>query len=672
MSLKNVAAALVTRLRNDARGTRILAEWLGDGGQPVTFERAEKRARTCAAGDGGKRCPHNKVMTRRLENSVAQEILKHEEIRHTVELRTSQDSNLNNCEACGCYLKLKVWVPIKHIPDEGDKFPAFCWQVTERNERLEIPIPQLSPARPPTNVPVAPAIRIRREDAFGDVIQASILATKLWELGYDVWWRCSDATRPALLHHPHITGFIMGKDEPVDVNLDKTYEGNLERNRKDLGTLFLEAADHQLKRGGFMIPSRYNRVPILALTEAELNEMRHKLKGFDGRIVSYVPRSNAWPSRTIAPESVAVSSTLIDASVIWAYPGDPPEGSRMHKIEIRSFRHLMALIALSDVVVTPDTGPLHIAAAFNRPIVVVEQAIAANLRLTLQTDWTSVNAPVSCIRCGEFTCPISPARPPCQKVPPELIAATVNTKLAAIDGRSVSVIIPVYKLDPRLLRCLSDIRPQPQVTEIIIAMDGGQKFDSPGCTVVDGPGTRTGYGKTCMRGAHASKGAFLLFLNDDCYLKPGALAAMMETMERGPRVGVVGAQLWYPDGTLQHGGTQRRCGDVGFGHIDWHARKPSLIGEHSMEFVTFAAALVRRSVFYAVRGFDEEYDCYCEDSDFCLKVKQAGYEIIYNANAVGIHDESQTTSPMKAELSASGERVFRRRWARYFEHNPAA
>lgn len=666
--MSNAAAALVLRLRNDARGTRILADWLGEGGHPVSFERAENRARTCTSGDGGRRCPNNKAMTRRIENSIAQEILKREEIRHTVELRTSQDSNLHNCDACGCYLKLKVWVPIKHIPDEGDKFPAFCWQTTERNEvapRLTAP----TPPEPPTNVPVAPTVRIRREDAFGDVIQASILATKLWELGYDVWWRCSDATRPALLHHPHITGFIMGKDEPVDVNLDKTYEGNLERNRKDLGTLFLEAAEHQLKRGGFMVPGKYNRVPVLALTEAELNEMRQKLKCFEGRIVSYVPRSHAWPSRTISQESVAVSSTLINADVVWAYPGDPPPGAKMHKIEIRSFRHLMALIALSDVVVTPDTGPLHIAAAFNRPIVIIEQAIAAGLRLSLQTDWTAVNAPVACIRCGEFTCPISPARPPCQDVPPALIADAVNTKLAAIGGRSVSVIIPVYKADPRLQRCLTAVRKQ--ATEIIIALDGALTLDAPGCTVVPAPGVRTGYGKTCMRGAHASTGSFLLFLNDDCYLKPGALAAMLDTMERGPKVGVVGAQLWYPDGTIQHGGTQRRTGDVGFGHIDWRMRKASLKGEHSMEFVTFAAALVRRSVFYGVRGFDEEYDCYCEDSDFCLKVKQAGYDVVYNANAVGIHDESQTTSPMKAELSASGERVFRRRWARYFEHNPA-
>lgn len=227
--LLSQAAKLVSRLKNDLRGVAILNDWLGEGGSPVDHDRAERRANTCAG------CPNNRPVTKRIENTVAEAIRKQEEVRHSVELRTSHDSNLHNCQACGCYLKLKVWVPLKHIPDESDKFPPFCWIRTER----DIPPP---PEVPPTPVsPVRPIVRIRRENAFGDTIQATILASKLWQIGYDVMWRCSDAVRPALLNHPHITGFIYDKAAAVDVDLDKTYEGNLERKTKDLGTLFLEA-----------------------------------------------------------------------------------------------------------------------------------------------------------------------------------------------------------------------------------------------------------------------------------------------------------------------------------------------------------------------------------------------------------------------------------------------
>lgn len=661
MSLRSQAAKLVDRLRNDVRGTAILADWLGSGGDPVDHVTANGRAAICSG------CPNNKPLTKRIENNVAEAIRKQEEIRHAVELRTSHDGNLHNCSICSCYLKLKVWVPIKHIPKD-DKFPAFCW--IRKEHATPIPPAPVPVAEPAAAEPARPSIRVRRENAFGDTIQATILATKLWERGYDVWWRCADAVRPALLHHPHIAGFLTDRDGQVDVDLDKTYEGNIERTRKDLATLFLEASDHQLRSIRVAAVDHANRVPHLALTEAEVDTMRARCK-FAGKLVAFVPRSGFWPSRTIDSDSLAQASALIKGTAVWAFQGSAPKG-RFHELGIKTFRELMALIYCADVVVTPDTGPLHVAAAFNKPIVLVEQAIAGTLRLSYQTDWTAVHAPLDCIRCGDFTCHIDKDKPPCQKVPPELIADAVNKKLAALDGDTVSAIIPVYKNHPRLKRCLDAAAPQ--CHQMVVALDGDTKwhktaeYSAP--SFIESPGTRTGFGKTCMRGAHASTGSFLLFLNDDCYMKPGCVQAMLDTMKKHPKCAVVGAQLWYPDGTLQHGGTMRMNGDVGFGHRDWKRRTASLQGEHEMEFVTFACALVRRSAFYGVRGFDEDFDTYCEDSDLCIRLRQAGWQVFYNADAKAIHDESQTTAPMKAQLHQAAQKIFVRKHQRYFQHNP--
>lgn len=639
MSLRNLAAELVDRVRSDLKATAILAEWLGDGGIPVTPQDAERRASVCVS------CKFNRPRTTKIENSIAEAIRRHDGLRNQVHLRTGKDTQLHNCEVCKCYLKLKVWVPLQHLND--DTMPDHCWVTKER------PKPR-------------PIVRIRREDAFGDVIQASILATKMWELGYDVHWRCSDATRPALTGHPHISRFITDKTEHVDVNLDNTYEENMERKNKDLATLFIEASEHQLKRGGFPVPVKHNLIPFLKVTYNELEEMKKRLDGVPRPWISMVQRSNFWPSRTVNIKSIIDSSDSIIGSVIWASQGESPYIG-IHGVKLKTFRELMALIAVSDIIVTPDTGPLHVAAAFNKPIVLLEQSIPGALRLSDQTDWTAVHAPLTCIRCGDFTCGIDKEHPPCQDIPAELIANAVNQKIETMSNPSVSVIIPVHKITNRLSRCINSIFKQ--VDEVIVSLDGDAKLGPQEFNVIPSTGTRTGFGATCMRGARQSIGKYLLFLNDDCYLNQDAVLHMVSSIEKR-NVAVVGAQLWYPDGTLQHGGTTRYEGDIGFGHIDCKKRTPTLRGEHDMEFVTFAAALVRRDVFYSVRGFDEEYDCYNDDSDLCLKIKEAGYRVVYNSNAIGIHDESQTTGPIKAKLASYGDAIFRRKWSPYFQKHP--
>jgi len=661
--VKHAAAVLADRVRRDAKAVGILIEWLGSGGEPVPFDLANNRASACL------RCPKNKPNTQRVENSAAEIIRRHDMIRNATQLRTNHDTKLHNCEVCGCYLKLKVWVPLEHIPDESEKFPDNCW-IKQEFDALKNP----KEPTPTQSLPIAPStrkiIKIKREAAFGDVIQASITATKLHDLGYQVWWRSNEVSESVLHNHPHIDRFIQDKNEPVDVNLDATYENNLERKSKSLARMFIEASDHQLKKIGVAPLTRFNTVPTLALTEGEIEVMRKRLESIPRPIVTYIPKSGFWKARQINPTVVNQSASQIKGSVVWGFPSKAPSSAFFDIEGPKTFRELMALVYHSDLVVTPDTGPLHVAAAFNRPIVVVEQCIRSDLRLTMQSDWKAVHAPLKCVPCGEFICPIDKDKPPCQNVPAELISEAANRTLETIKGDTVSAIIPVYKEHTRLDRCIAAAFTQ--CKEVIVALDGTAQYqENKQIIVAKSTGERTGFGKTCMRGAHQSNGSFILFLNDDCYLKPGCVEAMVKTMKRDPKVAVVGAQLWYPDGTIQHGGTFRNNGDIGFGHRDWKKKVPSLQGEHEMEFVTFACALVRRSAFYQVRGFDEEFDTYCEDSDLCLRLKQAGWKIIYNANAKAIHDESQTTAPMKSQLHNAALNVFERKWTRYFHHNPA-
>ena len=166
--------------------------------------------------------------------------------------------------------------------------------------------------------------------------------------------------------------------------------------------------------------------------------------------------------------------------------------------------------------------------------------------------------------------------------------------------------------------------------------------------------------------ARFSTGEFLLFLNDDCYLDPGAVEAMRKVFD-DPKVGAVGCKTRYPNGKLYFAGAHRPKGCTSFGHI----QDDRFTAPMEMEFVNFAAAMVRRKAFFGVGGFDERYDCYAEDADLCVRLRLAGWRIVYEPRATGIHDESQTTSATKWKMLEESNKLFVKRWGEMLLKTPA-
>lgn len=124
------AAVAVRRLK---AGTAALAEWLGEGGQPVAPELAEGRAVICAT------CPQNTLgdFTRWFTVPASEGIRKLVEARTDLKLATSQDDKLGVCEACLCPLKLKVHVPManieKHLTEDvRTRLDPRCWMLKEK------------------------------------------------------------------------------------------------------------------------------------------------------------------------------------------------------------------------------------------------------------------------------------------------------------------------------------------------------------------------------------------------------------------------------------------------------------------------------------------------------------------------------------------------------------
>lgn len=148
--------------------------------------------------------------------------------------------------------------------------------------------------------------------------------------------------------------------------------------------------------------------------------------------------------------------------------------------------------------------------------------------------------------------------------------------------------------------------------------------------------------------ATQARGEHFLFLNNDTeVISVEWIEAMLEHSQR-PEIGVVGAKLLYADNTIQHAGVVVGMGGVaGHGHLFLPKDNPGYFGRpqlvQRLSAVTFACAMVRRDVFEQVGGLNEvDLKIAFNDVDFCLRVREAGYQVIYTPYAVLYHYESKS------------------------------
>jgi hypothetical protein len=171
-----------------------------------------------------------------------------------------------------------------------------------------------------------------------------------------------------------------------------------------------------------------------------------------------------------------------------------------------------------------------------------------------------------------------------------------------------------------------------------------------------------GFGAACNRGARGSSADFLLFLNPDTVLLPGALAAPVALLAQPEHrnTGVVGIQLvdergrahrsctWFPTPRMffsQMLGLNHLLPRRFPGHFmdDWDHGTTRRV-----DHVMGAFYLIRRSVFQEVNGFDERFFVYLEDLDLSLRTRRAGWEIVFLASARVYHRSGGTSEQVKA------------------------
>ncbi len=172
-------------------------------------------------------------------------------------------------------------------------------------------------------------------------------------------------------------------------------------------------------------------------------------------------------------------------------------------------------------------------------------------------------------------------------------------------------------------------------------------------------------------GATFAKGEYILLLNNDTeIINEDCLEQLLGYCMRSD-VGAVGARMYYEDDTIQHAGVV-----IGFGGIAGHCfvLQPRgttgychrIICAQDYSAVTAACMMVKRSAFDQVGGLTEELAVAFNDIDFCMKLRSAGYLIVYNPYAELYHYESKSRgledTPEKVARFNKEIQIFERRW----------
>ena len=181
------------------------------------------------------------------------------------------------------------------------------------------------------------------------------------------------------------------------------------------------------------------------------------------------------------------------------------------------------------------------------------------------------------------------------------------------------------------------------------------------------------------RAAREARGEILLLLNNDIdTIQPDWLSEMVSHVVR-PEVGAVGAKLLYKDERVQHAGLVLQ-GASGLHHQFRFADRLDVgpAGElaltRAVSAVTGACLAVRRSVFFAVGGLDENLRVAFNDVDLCMRLGDHGYRIVWTPFAELFHLEGASRgyddTPEKQGLAAAEFRYFRRRWGSLLDTDP--
>ena len=246
----------------------------------------------------------------------------------------------------------------------------------------------------------------------------------------------------------------------------------------------------------------------------------------------------------------------------------------------------------------------------------------------------------------------------------------------------LAVVVVTYNSAATILACLRSIGTDGVTAEIVVldnaSTDGTVDLirrEFPAVRLI-ASSSNAGFGCGCNRAWRETRAPYVLLLNPDAQLQPGAALALLEFARARPRAGLVGPRLLNPDGTLQHSCFRfpnLRMVQTGLFFdlpIDSprNGRYPEADYEWArpVEHLLGACLLVRRAAVEQIGLLDEGFFMYFEETDLCYRMQAAGWQNWYTPSATALHVGAHSTSRDPERMSAIFFQSQARFWRKHY------
>ena len=215
------------------------------------------------------------------------------------------------------------------------------------------------------------------------------------------------------------------------------------------------------------------------------------------------------------------------------------------------------------------------------------------------------------------------------------------------DAPRVSILLVLYNQAPLTLLCLESILQFAPMPFELVVIDNASSDESEAMmkkvrniTLVRNE-ENLGFVLAVNQGARLCRGKYTLLLNNDALLHRDSIEAAVKALEETPDAGAVGGRILLLDGSLQEAGSfifsDGSC--LGYGRHQ-APESPEFMFRREVDYCSGAFLLFSTALFRDMGGFDTDYvPAYYEDSDFCVRLQEAGLKVIYEPAAVITHYE---------------------------------
>jgi N-acetylglucosaminyl-diphospho-decaprenol L-rhamnosyltransferase len=232
----------------------------------------------------------------------------------------------------------------------------------------------------------------------------------------------------------------------------------------------------------------------------------------------------------------------------------------------------------------------------------------------------------------------------------------------------LDVVIVSYRCEGLLRDCLASLRENPASGQMrVIVVDNASGDGTPAMVrrefgeveLIEQP-SNSGFSVANNVGIAAGHAPYVLVLNPDTRITPGALDTMVAVLETRPEVGMAGPRLELDDGSFDH--ASRRSFPTplsAFGHFTGLGRREGASGALAayrapevdsgpVEAINGAFMLIRRAALDQLGGFDPRYWMYMEDLDLCYRFAEAGWTTWYEPSVTVVHVKAGTSGKRRS------------------------